>query len=186
MEGGEYVVEPGERHALVGDAAAQHDVLEFLPGVGRGGGLGAGEVPQLPCEVVREPVAVRLVVPLDLADQRGRVVEGRTADLHGEVVADALGFDRLVQPLGERGAAGGGDGVLLLVRPALLRHVADVEQPVALHALEDAVDLLVGGGPEVSDGPLEPPGQLIARARLLQQGDEDRVFERHTPILLCN
>ena len=38
VEGGEDVVEPGDRHALVRDAAAQHDVLEFLTGVERSAG----------------------------------------------------------------------------------------------------------------------------------------------------
>lgn len=43
VEGGEYVVQPVEGHALVGDTAAQDDMLEFLARVGRGRRLGAGE-----------------------------------------------------------------------------------------------------------------------------------------------
>ncbi len=161
-------------------------MLEFLAGVLRRGGFGPGEVAHFSGEVVREPVAVHLAVALDLVDQGRRVVEGRAPDLHGEVVPQALRLDRLVQPRGEGGAAGPGDGVLLLVRPALLLHLADQEEAVGHHAAQDAVDLLVGGGPEVPDGPLEPPGQLIAGAGPLQQGDEDRVVEGHTAILLCN
>ncbi len=44
VEGGEDVVEPGERHALVRDAAAQHDVLELPARVERAAGpvVGAG------------------------------------------------------------------------------------------------------------------------------------------------
>ncbi len=37
---------------------------------------------------------VRLPVPFGLADQHRRVVEGRATDLNGEVVPEALGFER--------------------------------------------------------------------------------------------
>lgn len=33
LERGEHVLEPGQRHPLVGDAASEYDVLELPPGV---------------------------------------------------------------------------------------------------------------------------------------------------------
>ena len=71
------------------------------------------------------------------------------------------------------------DRVHLLVRPALLGDGRDVYPAVVLHRPQRAVDLLVGGCPEVADGPVEPPGQLVSGTGLLAQRDENRVGKGH-------
>lgn len=166
MQGGEHVVEPGEGHPLVLDAAAQHHVLKRLAGVERGG---VGEVALLPVQVAGEQGRVALAVPFDLGDQRGRVVEGGGADLDRELVPDGLRLDRFAQPAGERGPSGAGRRVDLLVRSAVLGDLLGGDPAVGLHPPQHPVDLLVGGGPEAADGAVEAPGQLVAGARLLQQ-----------------
>ena len=55
----------------------------------------------------------------------------------------------------------------------------DVHPAVVLHRAQRAVDLLMGGGPEVADGPVEPAGELVSGAGLLAQRHQDRVGEGH-------
>ena len=55
----------------------------------------------------------------------------------------------------------------------------DVHPAVVLHRAQRAVDLLVGGCPEVADGPVEPARELVSRAGLLAERHEDRVGKGH-------
>ncbi|GEP36243.1 hypothetical protein NSZ01_40110 [Nocardioides szechwanensis] len=41
------------------------------------------------------------------------------------------------------------------------------------------------GAPEEADRPAETPGQVQPRGGLLAQGDQQRVFEGHAPIVAC-
>ncbi len=86
---------------------------------------------------------------------------------------------RFGDPAGQLGTAGVGDRVDLLVRPALLHDGRDAHPAVVLHRSQRAVDLLMGGGPEVADGTVEPAGQLVAGAGLFAQRHQDRVGKRH-------
>ena len=102
-------------------------------------------------------------------------------DVAGAVVGDraAASRQRFGDPAGHLGTARVGDGVDLLVRPALLHDGRDAYPAVVLHRSQGAVDLLVGGRPEVADGPVEPAGQLVTRAGLFTQRHEDRVGKCH-------
>src|SRR5258708_3508692 len=76
---------------------------------------------------------------------------------------------RLGDPAGQLAAARAGHAVDLLVRPGLLFDHVDVHPAVVLHGAQRPVDLLVRGGPEVTDGAVEPAGQLVSGAGLLAQ-----------------
>ena len=92
----------------------------------------------------------------------------------------AAAGQRLGDPAGEFGAAGVGDAR----RPSCPACPAGpttstCDPAVVLHGPQRAVDLLMGGGPEVADRPVESAGQLVAGAGLLAQRHQDRVGEGH-------
>ena len=121
----------------------------------------------------------------DLSTQRIDVTVLGPADLDGQLASAVVGHgaaaagQRFGDPAGQFGTTLVGDRVHLLVRTAPLGDRLDVHPAVVLHRPKCPVDLLMGGGPEVPDGPVEPAGQLVTGAGLFAQRHQDRVGKGH-------
>ncbi len=154
----------------------------------QGAALQRARVGKLP--LLESPVGVQQFGALGpqrghLSAQRLNVAVFGAAHLDGHLAGAVVGHraaaprQRFGDPAGQLDAALVGHRVHLLVRPALLGDGRDVHPAVVLHRPQRAVDLLMGGGPEVADGPVEPAGQLVSGAGLFAQRHQYRVGKGH-------
>src|SRR6201993_387656 len=61
----------------------------------------------------------------------------------------------------------------------MLGHGRCVYPAVVFHHPQRPIDLLMSGGPEISDGAIEPVGQFVARTGLFAQRHQDRMGQCH-------
>ena len=148
--------------ALLGsNTAAQHEVLVQRRTAER---RRVRELTFLESAVGVQQIGVFCAQCGDLGAQGRRIaVSGATQldrDVAGAGVAQraAAPGERLGDPAGQLGAALRGHRVHLFVGPALLGHGCRVYPAVVLHYPQGAVDLLMGGGPEIADRPIKPVG----------------------------
>jgi hypothetical protein len=161
----EDLFEPLDLALFDANSAAQHQVLVQCAAAES---AGCREVTLLDLAVDVEAFGVGVAVARDLRGDGRGVPERSAADLDGEFLG-ARGRVGGGQPARELGAAGLTDRVDLLVRLPGLFHQVDTDPAGFFHALEHAVDLLVGGAPEQTDRFLEPARELVARAGALGQ-----------------
>ena len=115
----------------------------------------------------------------------GRADRGAVEDLEQDLDALALFGGGPRQPVGERRAAGGSDGVDAPVGPAVAGHDLGGRQPLRLEHLEDRVEVTVALAPEVAEAGLVDLADLIAgHRRHVQQAEHGvprLVLRGHAP-----
>ena len=190
----EHFVEPVDRALLGADAAAQHQVLVQCAAAQRGR---VGELALLESPVGVQQLGALGAQRIDLRAQRVEVAVCGAADLDRQFAGAGVGRPSCRGPTAVRRSSGPARRGRRRSRcrpscPACpaARPVSTCTQPSSSMP-QRAVDLLVGGGPEVADRAVEPAGQLVAGAGLLAQRHQDRVGECHCGSLgdtavLCN
>lgn len=132
-----------------------------------------------------------VAVPGDFGGQCGNIALLGGADLDRKLVTQVIRFGGLGDPTLQLGATCRADPIYLLVRPAVLRYDFGIHPPGFVHALEQPIDLLVGGALEEADRFVESACQFIPRPGMFGEGDEKRMFECHAESMyatkcLCN
>ena len=151
---------------LVQNAFSQDHVLNGLRARQR---LARCKVPCLDLQVLRQALLVQCQVALEFGDQIDLAQHGIGAQLHSEGVAQVHGLRALLGPARQLGAACAQHAVVLLARLACIGRHKAFDPACRFHACQLAVDLLVRGVPEVANGLVEPPRQVVARGGLFQQ-----------------
>ena len=143
-------------------------------------GFGAwGKVARLDGAVGAQLVGMERAAALELGPQAERPDDRIGAQADHELIAQ-LGQRRcFARPAHQLVAAGGQHAIAALARAAGVGVGVGADPARLLHAAELAVDLLVGGLPEMPDRLVETPRQIVAGGRLFEQRGEQGVGERH-------
>jgi hypothetical protein len=170
------LVVPGDPALLVLDAGLEDQVVDAAPARGRGLGR---KVARLDRAVGAQLVGVQRTTALEFGHHVERPDDRVRTQADEELVAQ-LGQGRsLCRPTHQLLTPGGQHGVGALARAASLGVGLGLDPAGVFHAAELAVDLLVRGLPEVADGLVETPRQIVAGRGLFEQRGEQGVGERH-------
>jgi len=125
-------------------------------------GAAVQEIPLLDGPIVRQP----LLVLLDLAPDFGAQIDlaqcGIGAQPDHELIPEIRGRRGLVGPTYQFGAACGKHAVFPLAGFSGIGRGTRFDPARRLHACQFTVDLLVRGVPEIADGFVETPCQVVA------------------------
>ncbi|SOY57701.1 hypothetical protein CBM2587_B10072 [Cupriavidus taiwanensis] len=173
---------PGHPVGLEADAALQQRITQLLRAVH----VRRREIAPLDGQVGLEAGAVQRDQPPHLVAQAERADHRIGAQLDQDFLALVQARARRQHPARQFVAARGQHPVNLLavaaIRPGLaFRRLAFIGgNPAAVrHAAQFAIDLLVRGMPEITDGAVEAPRQVVAGRGLFDQGDQQGVLGRH-------
>ena len=140
---------------------------------------GGGEIARLNGAVLGQARGVQRVVARQFLAQIHFVQDGVGAQLDGEAVAQVHGGRGLGGPAHQFGTSGGQHAVVLLAGLACVGRHEAFDPAGTLHACQLTVNLLVRGVPEIADGFVEAPCQVVARGGFFQQGGQNGVRQRH-------